>query len=147
MAEVWAADISQQALSLTLHNAELNHVTIHPLQLDILTPRAPVPSCPYSLIVSNPPYIPSSERSSMALHVAGQEPDLALFVPNEDPLVFYRAIAEFARENLCRGGELYVEIHDRFGKEVSTLFGNHFSHIELKQDIHGKDRMVRAYNG
>jgi len=149
-AQIWAADISPQALNLTLHNAQLNNVTINPLLLDILTPSPTFPLSPsptYSLIVSNPPYIPESERSSMALHVAGREPDLALFVPDEDPLLFYRALAEFAKRNLTPDGELFVEIHDRYGKEVVALFSNYFSTVELRQDIHGKDRMVRAYNG
>ncbi|HBB90226.1 MAG TPA: hypothetical protein DC042_00465 [Bacteroidales bacterium] len=83
----------------------------------------------------------------MAHHVANQEPDLALFVPDEDPLIFYRAIAEFAKHNLTADGSVYVEIHDRLGAETAELFRYYFTDVELRQDIHGKDRMIRACNG
>jgi release factor glutamine methyltransferase len=162
-AEIWAADISPKALDITHQNALNNQVDINLLQFDILnphplftsspyplipsSPHALMPSCPYALIISNPPYIPEGERGSMALHVAGQEPDLALFVPDSDPLIFYRAIAQYAQNHLEPDGEVYVEIHDRFGREVAELFGTFFSKVQLRQDIHGKDRMIRAFNG
>jgi release factor glutamine methyltransferase len=83
----------------------------------------------------------------MSSHVVDYEPASALFVPDQDPLLFYRAIAEFARVHLKPGGKVYVEIHDRLGDETQELFHRYFTQVELKKDIHGKDRMIRAYNG
>ena len=153
---VIASDISDAALKITNENAQLNNVGITTTHLDILTssslsfrPRVEPGAgfSPFALIVSNPPYIPLSEKQSMAHHVANQEPDLALFVPDEDPLIFYRAIAEFAKHNLTADGSVYVEIHDRLGAETAELFRYYFTDVELRQDIHGKDRMIRACNG
>ncbi len=154
--EVVASDISDVALQITRENADLNHVALVTTHLDILTSSSFAPGSspgqafrlsPFALIVSNPPYIPLSEKQSMAHHVADQEPDLALFVPDEDPLVFYRAIAEFAKNNLTPDGSVYVEIHDRLGAETLNLFRDYFPDVELRKDIHNKDRMIRAGNG
>jgi release factor glutamine methyltransferase len=146
--EIVASDISDVALEITDENAHLNYVEITSTHLDILKSSSfAFRLSPFALIVSNPPYIPQSEKVALAHHVANQEPDLALFVPDEDPLVFYRAIAEFARINLEPGGQVFVEIHDRLGAETVALFSHYFSDVELRQDIHGKDRMIRASNG
>jgi release factor glutamine methyltransferase len=83
----------------------------------------------------------------MDLHVVEYEPKTALFVPDEDPLLFYRAIAEFATTHLKEGGKVYVEIHERLGEETANVFRKWFSIVELRKDIHGKDRMIRAYHG
>ena len=146
--EVVAADISDAALSVTAENALINQVALTTTHLDILQSSSfAFPLSPFAIIVSNPPYIPLAEKQSMAGHVTGQEPDIALFVPDEDPLVFYRAIAAFARLNLTPGGQLFVEVHDRLGDETAELFRGFFSQVELRKDIHGKDRMIRAANG
>ena len=146
--EVVAADISDAALSVTAENALINQVALTTTHLDILQSSSfAFPLSPFAIIVSNPPYIPLAEKQSMAGHVTGQEPDIALFVPDEDPLVFYRAIATFARLNLTPGGQLFVEVHDRLGDETAELFRGFFSQVELRKDIHGKDRMIRAANG
>jgi len=101
----------------------------------------------FDLIVSNPPYIPFGEKMSMDLHVVDYEPEMALFVPDTDPLLFYRAIAGFAAEHLNPGGEVFVEIHERLGDETAEVFRKWFSNVELRKDIHGKDRMIRAHHG
>lgn len=111
------------------------------------TPSPTAKSPGYDIIVSNPPYVPLSEKISMMAHVTEYEPETALFVPDEDPLLFYRAIAEFAFSHLDPGGQVFVEIHDRLGEETASVFRNFFSFVELRKDIHGKDRMIRAYHG
>jgi release factor glutamine methyltransferase len=83
----------------------------------------------------------------MDAHVVEYEPEIALFVPDNDPLLFYRAIAAFAAGNLNPGGQVFVEIHDRLGGETADIFRKLFLNVELSRDIHGKDRMIRAYNG
>jgi release factor glutamine methyltransferase len=156
-AGVVAADISEEALQLTRENAALNTAQITLAILDILDPdpriipatdgkALPDPST-FDLIVSNPPYVPIGEMTSMDLHVVEYEPEIALFVPDADPLVFYRAICEFAVKNLNPDGQVFVEIHDRLGEKTAALFGKWFSNVELRRDIHGRDRMIRATNG
>jgi len=148
-AEIIAADISEESLALARENAELNQVSIAILYFNILIqePSLAGSMSPFDVIVSNPPYIPTRERPGMERHVVDFEPATALFVPDEDPLVFYRAIASFAQSNLVTGGELFVEIHDRLGRETETLFRNYFDQVEMRKDIHGKDRMIRACHG
>jgi release factor glutamine methyltransferase len=102
---------------------------------------------PFDVIVSNPPYVPHAEMTSMDSHVVEYEPEIALFVPDNDPLVFYKAIAEFASVNLKPDGQVFVEIHDPLGEETAGVFRKWFSKVELRKDIHGKDRMIRASNG
>ncbi len=144
-ADIIAADISKEALALTQENAELNEVNISILYFDILTHT---PSfAPFDLIVSNPPYIPWAEKEAMPAQVVDYEPASALFVPDDDPLVFYRAIAEFTRLYLKPGGEIFAEIHDRLGQETEELYRGYFNQVEIKKDIHGRDRMIRASNG
>ncbi|MCX6225325.1 MAG: peptide chain release factor N(5)-glutamine methyltransferase, partial [Bacteroidia bacterium] len=101
----------------------------------------------YDIIVSNPPYVPHGEMTAMDLHVIEYEPKTALFVPDNDPLIFYRAIAEFAASHLTPGGQVFVEIHDRLGQETFDVFRKWFLNVDLRKDIHGKDRMIRASNG
>jgi len=167
-AEVVAADISEEALRLTGENAALNKTKITLCTLNILAPQPliiPVLSdldanadafipdtCmrsndTFDIIVSNPPYVPKGEMTAMDRHVVDFEPEMALFVPDDDPLVFYRAIAGYAAANLNREGQVFVEIHDRLGGETSEIFRKWFINVELRKDIHGKDRMIRAYHG
>ncbi len=156
-AEVVASDISEAVLQLTKENAGINKVELSIAYFNILTldslvipAEAGTPSLttkPFDIIVSNPPYVPLSEMTSMDLHVIRYEPEMALFVPDANPLLFYKAIAEFAASNLNPGGQVYVEIHDRLGEETAEIFRKWFSKVELHKDIHGKDRMIRAYHG
>jgi len=98
----------------------------------------------FDCIVSNPPYIKDSEKESMAKHVTDFEPSLALFVPDSDPLLFYRKIALFALEHLTHKGTIYLEINEALGKDVLTLYESMGYNVELRKDLNGRDRMVKA---
>ena len=99
----------------------------------------------YDLILSNPPYVTRSEQSSMLKNVTDYEPHLALFVPDNDPLIFYREIADFAASHLNPGGRLYFEINEKSGNELVSLLNNKkFGNIQMRKDINGRDRMIRC---
>lgn len=140
-----ACDISDGALDVARRNAAaLNaKVTFH--HLDFLD-RSTWPSLPpIKWLISNPPYIPWTERSTLAPHVAGSEPALALFVPDKDPLIFYHALAGFAEQYLLPGGAVWVETHESRTPEVAETFrlAGAF-HIETRKDLMGNDRMIKA---
>lgn len=142
-AKVNAVDISREALALAKENAQANDVTIDFAQLDVL--KDVIAFQQLDIIVSNPPYIPIQEKESMESNVVDFEPNLALFVSNEDPLIFYRVIAEQAIQILNLGGILYFEIHEDFGQMLVTLMEEiGFTNVTLKQDLQGKDRMIQA---
>lgn len=106
-------------------------------------PLQGLPRVMYDVIVSNPPYIRRSEAAEMSPVVLEHEPEMALFVPDDDPLLFYRAIARYARKHLVKGGWLYVEINAALGQETRTLFENEGAEeVVLRQDINGRDRMI-----
>ena len=99
----------------------------------------------YDLIVSNPPYVPETERESIERHVLDFEPELALFVPKNHPLLFYEAIINFATNNLSQNGELFFEIHKDFGRGIEALLkSSGFGEVEIRKDLSGRDRMIRA---
>ena len=144
-ATVYACDISAQALNLASLNAIVNHAEVHFFQCDIL--QELVHENRYDVIVSNPPYIPVAEMNEMESHIVDYEPHIALFVPDNDPLLFYRRIAGFALNQLAEGGTLYFETHRKFAYDcVSMLKSMNFSNIELRKDIHGNNRMIKATN-
>lgn len=144
---VYACDISLEALKVAEKNAALHSAGIQLVEIDILRPEAASSLPLVDLIVSNPPYIPSLERHDIARHVKEYEPTLALFVPDQDPLIFYRCIASLAKTNLKQGGAIYLEIHEKMGALVSDLFRNAgFKNIMLKKDMQGRDRMLRITN-
>ena len=100
---------------------------------------------PFHLMVSNPPYIPEKDREALDAHVRHGDPDTALFAPSEDPVWFYRCLAERSKESLVPGGWLYVEVHRDFGAAVREVFAaSGLQQIQMKSDIFGNDRMVRA---
>lgn len=142
--KVTAIDISDEALKVAARNAERNKVEINFFELDILKPEDwNVLKPDLDLIVSNPPYVIESEKKLMHKNVLDYEPHLALFVPDQDPLLFYREIIKFAVKKLKQKGRLYFEINERFGNEVSGLMSeNGFNKVKIKQDINGKDRIV-----
>jgi release factor glutamine methyltransferase len=141
---VFASDISNDALILTRKNSKLNNTDIQILHLDILKQDILLKER-FDIIVSNPPYITEKEKSLMHKNVLDFEPELALFVSNENPLIFYQAIINFSLNHLNPGGKIYFEINEAFGKETSVLLEeNSFHNIDLKKDINGKDRMLRG---
>ena len=139
----WGVDIAQEALELSENNANKNHRQVHFVKCNVLKEK--LPGTKFDIIVSNPPYVPRSERSQMSRHVLDYEPELALFVDDSDPLVFYRAIARQGIEKLTGGGRLYFEVHENFAEAVSSLLEKEgYVNITFKQDLQNKDRMIRA---
>lgn len=142
---IHACDISTGALHVAQKNAACLGADLTFHQLDFLDRQAWVGLPPIQWLVSNPPYIPQSERSAMAPHVTDAEPALALFVPDTDPLIFYRAIAEFSGRYLQPGGAVFVEIHEGMAGPVADVFRSHgASAVEARKDLSGKDRMIKG---
>ena len=140
---VLACDISSLCIETTRRNAELNSVQVSVFEYDILTGAPEVSFPELDVIVSNPPYIRETEKFLMEKNVLDFEPELALFVPAEKPLLFYERIADFALLHLKNRGQLYFEINEAFGNECREMLRQKgFSDIELKKDINGKDRMI-----
>ncbi len=138
-----ALDISEEALQIARQNATHHQAIIHWHQLDILQYR--LPKKKWDIIVSNPPYVCISEVACMRAQVTAYEPALALFVPDESPLMFYERIVQQASKHLTSSGKLYLEVNERFGKDVSALcYKHHFREVAVAQDLHNKDRFVIA---
>ena len=146
-AELWACDISDEAVNIARINADALHATIDFVPLDFLDPRQRKQLPNVDVVVSNPPYVPQNEKKQMEKNVVEYEPAMALFVFDDDPLVFYKAIAEFGREKLNKGGSIYAEIHENLGEQIRDLFLlEGYQAVELKKDLQGKDRIVKAVN-
>lgn len=144
-ARVDALDVSPAALGIAAENAGLNRAEVNFIELDILDPVTANTLPGYQLIVSNPPYVTDSEKPEMRENVSGFEPHEALFVPDRDPLLFYRAIGGFAFKHLVKPGTLYLEINERFGPDVKKMMlGFGFDRVEVIRDLSGRDRFVRA---
>ncbi|WP_339606846.1 peptide chain release factor N(5)-glutamine methyltransferase [uncultured Roseivirga sp.] len=142
-ARVVAVDVSEEALALARENAKQNNTEVDFQHLDILNEAFPFDML--DLVVSNPPYIPESDKPEMSSNVLSFEPHLALFVANNDPFIFYKRITELALQHLKIGGMLYFEIHERFGEEMVKLVEDMgFTNVFLKKDLQGKDRMLQA---
>ncbi len=139
-----SVDISKEALQVAEKNTFQLQVSIDFIQLNFLNESnwkdLPVVDC----IISNPPYIKLSEKESMSKNVLDFEPSLALFVTDEDPLIFYRKIAIFGKSHLNEGGIIFLEINEELGEQVIGLYKEHGYRTSLKQDMMGKDRMVMA---
>ena len=141
-AQVDAFDISQDALAVARENAADLKVKVRLFQSDMLAPQ---PAARYDIIVSNPPYICWSERESMERNVLDYEPGQALFVPDNDPLLFYKTIAPYAAQSLERGGRLYLEINQRFGNEVKRLLEDcGLDEVRIIEDSFGRVRFAAA---
>ncbi|MEP1487288.1 MAG: peptide chain release factor N(5)-glutamine methyltransferase [Algibacter sp.] len=146
-AKVYTLDVSKEALKVAKENAKLNTVDVEFIECDILNVEAGKfnEEQNFDIIVSNPPYVRNLEKKLMQSNVLDNEPHLALFVENENPLQFYKAITDFAVKNLNKDGSLFFEINEYLGKEMIQLLSeSHFENIELKQDIFKRDRMVRG---
>ena len=147
-AVVKACDISHEALVIARENNLKNNALIEFFHHDMLDLTTILPHS-YNILVSNPPYIKQSEANEMELHVTEWEPHTALFVPDDDALRFYRAIAEIGQTSaLTPGGNIYVEINQALGKETVELFESYgYKEVTLRKDIYGNDRMVKAIKG
>ena len=139
---VFGMDVSEKALHFAKSNAKRLDVTIEWLHQDILNNDSF--KTPLDIIVSNPPYVKLDEQVMMAKNVLEHEPHLALFVSNEDPLVFYRAITLFATKHLKENGVLYFEINQYLGKETKAMIADYGFEVILKKDLNGNDRMIKA---
>lgn len=140
---VYALDVSEKALKIAMENAMSHKVSIEFIQADIL--QIDHLDNTFDLIVSNPPYVRNMEKNLMKGNVLKYEPELALFVSNNDPLLFYRKITDFAKNNLNEKGRLYFEINQYLRKETEQLLNEqNFSEIEIRQDMFGNDRMLKA---
>lgn len=145
-ATVEACDISTEALEVAQTNNHENGTSVTFFHHDILSLDSPLPHS-YDILVSNPPYIKQSEATDMENHVTQWEPHTALFVPDDDALRFYRAIAEIGQTDaLHPGGCIYVEINQALGKETVELFESYgYKEVTLRKDIYGNDRMIKCY--
>lgn len=144
IANVVSIDISSEALIIAKKNADNLNASILLKQVNFLDENSwPALPC-FDCIVSNPPYIKDSERSSMSKHVTDYEPNIALFVTDNDPLIFYRKIALFGKSHLEMNGAIYLEINQTLGQEVVNHFKQNGYSCELRKDLMGNDRMVKA---
>lgn len=144
-ADVYAMDISPEALDIANQNAINNNTKVHFLEADI---RAYKSNEKFDLIISNPPYVTNREGVHMDKNVMNYEPHLALFVADDSPLEFYIAITAFASQNLNKNGFLFFEINANFGKETANLLiDKSFTDIQILKDMQGKDRFISARKG
>ena len=144
--DVTAVDISEKALEVARKNAEANEVNVTFIKDDILNPQnRDLLNGQFDIIVSNPPYVCESEKSEMRANVLDYEPSTALFVSDNDPLVFYRKILEFAQKALKPNGEVWFEINEKFGEAMLELCHKmRFKHSEIIKDFRDRDRILKA---
>ncbi|MEZ4856523.1 MAG: peptide chain release factor N(5)-glutamine methyltransferase [Gelidibacter sp.] len=149
--KIFALDVSEEALKIAKQNAKQNDVNIHFLKVDILNKahwNLEFKDLEFDIMVSNPPYVRELEKLKMKDNVLKHEPELALFVDDNDPLIFYKTICEFAQQHLKSGGMLFFEINQYLGDEMLQLLKTYlFKNIELKKDMFGNDRMIKAVKG
>lgn len=143
---VYALDISEKALDVAKENAINNNVNITFIQDDILTKTQTLTQTKFDIIVSNPPYVRELEKVDMHNNILQWEPHNALFVSDEDPLIFYRSILEFSKKHLKENGEIWFEINEYLGKEMKDLCEEAgFSNIEIYKDFRDKERFLRTH--
>lgn len=143
--DVSAVDISPEALQTAKENADLNKVDINFVRDNILSTKSEIVNRKSKIIVSNPPYVTMQDKTQMHQNVTDFEPHTALFVPENDPLIFYKAIADFASKNLETGGLLFFEINESYGEQIVELLKyKKFNNIELRKDMSGRNRMAKA---
>ena len=147
-AKVYALDVSPEALKIAIENAKLNNVGVEFIEADILNPETwdlEFKNLKFDVIVSNPPYVRQQEKQEINNNVLENEPHLALFVKDDDALQFYKAISRFSNNNLSEEGLLFFEINEYLGNEmIQLLEKDNFNNIELKKDMFGKNRMIKA---
>lgn len=142
---IYSCDVSEKALAVAKRNALSNNADVNFLQLDFLNKEQRNELPAFDIIVSNPPYIPIGEKTSTPANVVNFEPHVALFVNENDPLIFYNTIADFALEKLLPNGIVYAELHENLYSDVKKLFlQKGFQDITIKKDLQGKNRMLKA---
>jgi release factor glutamine methyltransferase len=142
--EIWGCDVSEEALNIARMNADTLNATIDFVTVNFLdeTQQKQLPAV--DVIVSNPPYVTQAEKKEMRQNVTNYEPAAALFVPDNDPLIFYKTIARFGKEKLNNDGKIFVEINENLGEQVKNLFiTKGYQSAELKKDMQGKNRMIK----
>lgn len=144
-AEVWGCDVSEEALNVARRNAAALNIRVDFQGINLLDEMQQIHLPTVDIIVSNPPYVPLKDKEAMQPNVVAYEPHTALFVPDEDALLFYKAIARFSKKRSYQNGAVYVEIHESLGREVANLFSDAgFQEVIIKKDMQGKDRMIKA---
>lgn len=141
-AEISSLDVSTKALDIAKQNAIENNTEINFFQFDFLQDQNFNSLPKYDVIVSNPPYIPQNEKTILDKNVTDYEPHLALFVPDNDRLLFYKKILIFAEEHLEKEGRIFLEVHEDFAKDTAEIFINSHYEVTIKKDMQGKDRML-----
>lgn len=142
---VFALEVSAEALAVARQNAEMLGLPLEFIHDDLLDPELRLPAEGFHLMVSNPPYIPPSEKEKMGASTVAYEPDLALYVPEEDPLLFYGRVLEIGQHALFPGGRLYVETNEFNNDLVVKLYQRFgYRNVETRQDLQGKPRMVKG---
>ena len=144
-ADVWSCDVSPEALRVANQNATVLGVNVKFIELDFLREeqRENLPS--FDIVVSNPPYIPEKDKENMSLNVIDHEPATALFVPDDNALIFYKGIADFGKKHLTKNGIIYMEMNESFGKKISSMFQSEGYKTVIKNDMQGKERMIKAF--
>jgi release factor glutamine methyltransferase len=143
-AKVIALDVSDEALEIARINAITNKTNIQCTLFDFLDERRWPELMLFDVIVSNPPYIPYKEKNTLGKNVVDHEPHTALFVPDNQPLLFYEKIAKFGRDHLNYNGKVFVETHEDYTKDVAALFATAYQQVLVKKDMFGKERIVIA---
>ncbi|HEY0354697.1 MAG TPA: peptide chain release factor N(5)-glutamine methyltransferase [Flavisolibacter sp.] len=144
LAEVWGCDISDRALNVARRNGSELNIRVDFQSVDYLDPAQQKHLPTVDILVSNPPYVPQKDKEEMRPNVLQYEPHTALFVDNNDPLVFYKALVEFGKHRLYPHGVIYMEIHENLGQDITRLFETNGYQVELRKDMQGKNRMVKA---
>lgn len=143
--EVTAIDIDPDSLTLARENAAINQVDIEYIHKSLFDFSFPKEKRKIDILVSNPPYVSYAEKKMMLPNVLENEPDIALFVPDSDPLLFYREIIRLAKDDLASNGIIWLEINEALGQETSELFiEDGYKTVDVLKDIHGKDRFIKA---
>ncbi len=143
-AEVWGCDISDGALNIARRNGAESNIRVDFQSVDYLNEAQQKHLPSVDIVVSNPPYVPLKDKDGMQPNVVQYEPHTALFVDNNDPLAFYKALVLFSKHRLHKNGMMYMEIHEDLGNNVKTLFEMEGYNVEVKKDMQGKDRMVKV---
>lgn len=144
-AEVWGCDVSEEALNVARGNGSRLDVRVDFQGVNFLDPSQQKSLPTVNILVSNPPYVPLNNKEQMQANVVEYEPHTALFVPDNDPLVFYRALAEFGKHRLYTDGKIYMEIHEEHAPAVRSLFeAEGYSSVDIRKDMQGKQRMVKV---